>query len=272
VLERTLGVPIFQEQVMQIAIVAAGFTPGEADQLRRAMAAWKRKGDLEKYHDKIVEGHARARLRPRIRRAIFEQIKGFGEYGFPESHAASFAMLAYASSWLKCHEPAIFVAALLNSQPMGFYAPAQLVQDARATACRCCRPTSRKAAGRRRSKRCPVSRRHGQPAVRLGLALVRGLGEAAARRIEAARAAGPFDSVDALARRAQLERRDLEALAAANALAALAGHRRDALWQAVAAAPERDLLAAAPIDETEQPALGAPSEADDILADYHPSA
>ncbi|OXI69796.1 error-prone DNA polymerase [Burkholderia sp. AU28863] len=270
VLIRTLGVPIFQEQVMQIAIVAAGFTPGEADDLRRAMAAWKRKGNLEKYQDKIISGMLERNYTREFAEQIFEQIKGFGEYGFPESHAASFAKLAYASSWLKCHEPAIFLAALLNSQPMGFYPPSQLVQDAK----------------RHRVKVLPIDVTqsnweaalealpdqpppHGQPAVRLGLSLVRGLGEAAARRIEAARTAGPFDNVDSLARRAQLERRDLEALAAANALATLAGHRRDALWQAVAAAPERDLLAAAPIDEVEQPALGAPSEADDILADYH---
>ncbi|MDN7665561.1 error-prone DNA polymerase [Burkholderia vietnamiensis] len=270
VLERTLGVPIFQEQVMQIAIVAAGFTPGEADELRRAMAAWKRKGNLEKYHDKIVEGMLARNYTREFAEQIFEQIKGFGEYGFPESHAASFAKLAYASSWLKCHEPAIFVAALLNSQPMGFYAPAQLVQDAKRHGVQVL-PADVTQSGWETSLEALPGQPppHGQPAVRLGLALVRGLGEAAARRIEAARAAGPFDSVDALARRAQLERRDLEALAAANALAALAGHRRDALWQAVAAAPERDLLAAAPIDETEQPALGAPSEADDILADYH---
>ncbi|AOI93405.1 error-prone DNA polymerase [Burkholderia pseudomultivorans] len=268
-LERTKGVPIFQEQVMQIAMIAAGFTAGEADELRRAMAAWKRKGNLEKYHAKIVDGMRERGYPPDFAEQIFEQIKGFGDYGFPESHAASFAKLAYASSWLKCHEPAIFLAALLNSQPMGFYPPSQLVQDAK----------------RHRVQVLPIDVTHsnweaslealpnqppphGQPAVRLGMSLVRGLGEAAARRIEAARAAGPFDDVDALARRAQLERRDLEALAAANALATLAGHRRDALWQAVAAAPDRDLLAAAPIDEAQRPALGAPSEADEILADY----
>ncbi|MGK8203994.1 error-prone DNA polymerase [Burkholderia cenocepacia] len=268
-LERTRGVPIFQEQVMQIAMIAAGFTAGEADGLRRAMAAWKRKGNLEKYHAKIVDGMRERGYPPDFAEQIFEQIKGFGDYGFPESHAASFAKLAYASSWLKCHEPAIFLAALLNSQPMGFYPPSQLVQDAK----------------RHRVQVLPIDVTHsnweaslealpnqppphGQPAVRLGMSLVRGFGEAAARRIEAARAAGPFDDVDALARRAQLERRDLEALAAANALATLAGHRRDALWQAVAAAPDRDLLAAAPIDEVQRPALGAPSEADEILADY----
>ncbi|WP_175941354.1 error-prone DNA polymerase [Burkholderia pyrrocinia] len=270
VLVRTLGVPIFQEQVMQIAIVAAGFTPGEADELRRAMAAWKRKGNLEKYHDKIVHGMLERGYTREFAEQIFEQIKGFGEYGFPESHAASFAKLAYASSWLKCHEPAIFLAALLNSQPMGFYPPSQLVQDAKRHGVQVM-PIDVTQSNWEASLEALPGRPppHGQPAVRLGLSLVRGLGEAAARRIEAARAAGPFENVDTLARRAQLERRDLEALAAANALATLAGHRRDALWQAVAAAPERDLLAAAPIDEAEKPALGAPSEADDILADYH---
>ncbi|HDR9147121.1 TPA: error-prone DNA polymerase, partial [Burkholderia vietnamiensis] len=196
VLERTLGVPIFQEQVMQIAIVAAGFTPGEADELRRAMAAWKRKGNLEKYHDKIVEGMLARNYTREFAEQIFEQIKGFGEYGFPESHAASFAKLAYASSWLKCHEPAIFVAALLNSQPMGFYAPAQLVQDAKRHGVQVL-PADVTQSGWETSLEALPGQPppHGQPAVRLGLALVRGLGEAAARRIEAARAAGPFDSV-----------------------------------------------------------------------------
>ncbi|MBY4670966.1 error-prone DNA polymerase [Burkholderia multivorans] len=269
VLERTLGVPIFQEQVMQIAIVAAGFTPDEADALRRAMAAWKRKGDLGKYHDQIVNGMLERGYTREFAEQIFEQIKGFGEYGFPESHAASFAKLAYASSWLKCHEPAIFVAALLNSQPMGFYAPAQLVQDARRHGVTVFPVDVTKSNWETSLEALPgAAPPDGDPAVRLGLSLVRGFGEAAARRIEVARAAGPFENVDALARRAQLERRDLEALAAANALATLAGHRRDALWQAVAAAPDRDLLAAAPIDEAERPALGAPSEADEILADY----
>ncbi|MBU9543750.1 error-prone DNA polymerase [Burkholderia multivorans] len=268
-LERTRGVPIFQEQVMQIAMIAAGFTAGEADGLRRAMAAWKRKGNLEKYHAKIVDGMRERGYPPDFAEQIFEQIKGFGDYGFPESHAASFAKLAYASSWLKCHEPAIFVAALLNSQPMGFYAPAQLVQDARRHGVTVFPVDVTKSNWETSLEALPgAAPPEGDPAVRLGLSLVRGFGEAAARRIEAARAAGPFENVDALARRARLERRDLEALAAANALATLAGHRRDALWQAVAAAPDRDLLTAAPIDEAERPALGAPSEADEILADY----
>ncbi|MBP8297746.1 MAG: error-prone DNA polymerase, partial [Burkholderiales bacterium] len=131
VLSRTLGVSIFQEQVMQLAVVAAGFTPGEADQLRRAMAAWKRRGGLEPFHDKFVGGMLANGYKPEYAEAIYNQIKGFGEYGFPESHAASFALLAYSSAWLKCHHPAAFTCGLLNSQPMGFYAPSQLVQDAR---------------------------------------------------------------------------------------------------------------------------------------------
>ncbi|MPV58764.1 error-prone DNA polymerase [Burkholderia sp. HI2761] len=268
-LERTLGVPIFQEQVMQIAMIAAGFTPGEADKLRRAMAAWKRKGNLEQYHSKIVDGMRERDYPPEFAEQIFEQIKGFGDYGFPESHSASFAKLAYASSWLKCHEPAIFLAALLNSQPMGFYPPSQLVQDAKRHGVQVL-PIDVTQSGWDASLEALPGQLppQGQPAVRLGLSLVSGFGEAAARRIETARATGPFMNVDELARRAQLERRDLEALAAANALVTLAGHRRDALWQAVAAAPERDLLAAAPIDEPDKPALGAPSEADEILADY----
>ncbi|HEM7811892.1 TPA: error-prone DNA polymerase, partial [Burkholderia multivorans] len=181
VLERTLGVPIFQEQVMQIAIVAAGFTPDEADALRRAMAAWKRKGDLGKYHDQIVNGMLERGYTREFAEQIFEQIKGFGEYGFPESHAASFAKLAYASSWLKCHEPAIFVAALLNSQPMGFYAPAQLVQDARRHGVTVFPVDVTKSNWETSLEALPgAAPPDGDPAVRLGLSLVRGFGEAAA--------------------------------------------------------------------------------------------
>jgi error-prone DNA polymerase len=131
VLERTLGVPIFQEQVMQLAIVAAGFTPGESDELRRSMAAWRRKGGLEHFEQRLVSGMLARGYRREFAERIYQQILGFGEYGFPESHSASFALLVYVSAWIKRHEPAAFLAALLNSQPMGFYAPSQLVQDAR---------------------------------------------------------------------------------------------------------------------------------------------
>ncbi|MCC8401588.1 error-prone DNA polymerase [Paraburkholderia sp. MMS20-SJTN17] len=263
-LGRTLGVPIFQEQVMQVAILAAGFTAGEADQLRRAMAAWKRKGGLEKYYDRIVLGMQARGYDQAFAEAIFEQIKGFGEYGFPESHAASFALLVYASSWLKCHEPEAFLAAMLNSQPMGFYSPSQLVQDAQRHGVKVL-PVDVTVSGWDSSLEAHAGA--ARPAVRLGLSLVRGMKDGAAERIENARAVRAFASVNDLARRAQLDRKDLHALAQANALASLAGNRREALWQSVAAVPDKDLLAAAATPD-ETPELGAPSEANDIVADY----
>jgi error-prone DNA polymerase len=264
-LERTLGVPIFQEQVMQVAILGAGFTPGEADQLRRAMAAWKRKGGLEKYYDRIVRGMLERGYDLAFAEAIFSQIQGFGEYGFPESHAASFALLAYASAWLKCHEPAAFLCALLNSQPMGFYSPSQLVQDAQRHGIEV-RAVDVAVSG---WESVLEERDDGaaQPAVRLGLSLVRGMSKEAALRIEEARAIRPFADVADLARRAGLDRADLQVLAGANALRALAGHRREALWHAVGAVPDKDLLRpTTPIEEA--PALPAPSEGDEIVGDY----
>ena len=219
-LERTLGVPIFQEQVMQVAMLAAGFTPGEADQLRRAMAAWKRKGGLEKYYDRIVGGMLERGYEREFAESIFSQIQGFGEYGFPESHAASFALLAYASSWLKCHEPAAFMCALLNSQPMGFYSPSQLVQDARRHGIEV-RPVDIAISGwdsTLEPATAPQGGERAQAAVRLGLSLQRGMRKEAAARIEDARAIRPFASVSDLARRAQLDRHDLQVLAGANAL------------------------------------------------------
>jgi error-prone DNA polymerase len=262
-LERTLGVPIFQEQVMQVAILGAGFSPGEADQLRRAMAAWKRKGGLEQYYDRIVRGMLERGYDLAFAEAIFSQIQGFGEYGFPESHAASFALLAYASAWLKCHEPAAFLCALLNSQPMGFYSPSQLVQDARRHGIEV-RALDVTISGWESALEETGA---GQPAVRLGLSVQRGVGREAAERIETARAIRPFDSVADLARRAGLDRGDLQALAASNALQALAGHRREALWQAVGAVPDRDLLRPTTPQE-EAPRLAAPSEGDEIVGDY----
>ncbi|MFM0185555.1 error-prone DNA polymerase [Paraburkholderia nemoris] len=263
-LGRTLGIPIFQEQVMQVAILAAGFTAGEADQLRRAMAAWKRKGGLEKYYDRIVNGMQERGYDLAFAEGIFEQIKGFGEYGFPESHAASFALLVYASSWLKCHEPEAFLAAMLNSQPMGFYSPSQLVQDAQRHGVKVL-PVDVTVSGWDSALVKLVD--IGRPAVRLGLSLLRGMKDGAAERIENARAVRPFESVKDMARRAQLDRKDLHILADANALALLAGNRREALWQSVAAVPDKDMLAAAIVEE-ETPELGAPTEAHDIVADY----
>lgn len=263
-LGRTLGVPIFQEQVMQVAILAAGFTAGEADLLRRAMAAWKRKGGLEKYYDRIVNGMQERGYDLAFAESIFEQIKGFGEYGFPESHAASFALLVYASSWLKCHEPEAFLAAMLNSQPMGFYSPSQLVQDAQRHGVKVLPVDVTISGWDSALVNLPGA---GRPAVRLGMSLLRGMKDGAAERIENARAVRPFEGVNDLARRAQLDRKDLHVLADANALASLAGNRREALWQSVAAVPDRDMLATAAVQD-ETPALGAPTEANDIVADY----
>lgn len=265
-LERTLGVPIFQEQVMQVAILAAGFSPGEADQLRRAMAAWKRKGGLERYYERIVGGMLKRGYDMAFAEQIFSQIQGFGEYGFPESHAASFALLAYASSWMKCHEPAAFLCALLNSQPMGFYSPSQLVQDAVRHGIEV-RPVDVTVSGWESMLEDLHDHERAQPAVRLGLHMLRGLKQEAGERIELARTIRPFAGVADLARRASLDRHDLQVLAGGNALVGLAGHRRQALWEAVGAVPDRDLLRpTVPVEET--PALAAPSEGAEIVGDY----
>ena len=203
VLERTLGVPIFQEQVMQLAMVAAGFTPGEADQLRRAMAAWKRRGGIEPFRDKLIDGMLARGYAREFAEQIFQQIQGFGEYGFPESHAASFALLVYVSCWLKCHEPAAFACALLNSQPMGFYSVSSIVAG-RAP------PRRRGAPGRRAGERGGQhagAGPRGAPALRLGLAHgegPQGRGGGAPRR--GARARRAFASTEDLARRARLDR------------------------------------------------------------------
>ena len=267
-LGRTLGIPIFQEQVMQVAIIAADFTPGEADQLRRAMAAWKRKGGMNNYHDRIVDAMVDNGYEKEFSEAIFSQIEGFGEYGFPESHAASFALLTYASSWLKCHEPAAFLCALLNSQPMGFYSPSQLVQDGRRHGVQVL-PVDVAVSG----WEAALEEREGQggqgaaPAVRLGLNSLFGMRVEAARRIEDARSIAAFLDVADLARRGSLDRHDLQVLAAGNALHALAGHRREALWQAAGAVPDRDLLRAT-TQEEDLPVLAAPTEGESIVSDY----
>ncbi|HTK00138.1 MAG TPA: error-prone DNA polymerase [Bordetella sp.] len=266
VLERTLGVPIFQEQVMQIAMVAAGFTGGEADELRRSMAAWRRKGGVHKFHAKLVGGMLSHGYTKEFAEAIFRQVEGFGEYGFPESHAASFALLAYASSWIKRHEPEAFLAALLNSQPMGFYAPAQLIQDARRHGVRVL-PVDVCASDW--DSRLDFGHEGGhRPAVRLGLSLVKGMSEAAAERIAAARLQRPYADTADLAQRADLNRHDLDALAAADALLHLAGHRRQARWEAAAGAPAKGLLRDAAIVETLTPELPMPSEGQTISDDY----
>ena len=262
-LGRTLGVPIFQEQVMQVAMLAAGFSAGEADGLRRAMAAWKRQGDLARYRTRLVDGMTSRGYDLAFAEAIFEQIKGFSEYGFPESHAASFALLVYASCWLKCHHPAEFLAALLNSQPLGFYTPGQLVQDAR----------------RHGVEVRPVDVVHSHvdctlealecdpPAVRLGLRQVAGLGRDAMHRLVTARDERAFTDADDLARRAALTRQELSALAAADALQGLAGHRRQQVWQAAAQHPTPPLWRDAPVDEAPILLPAAP-EGEEVVWDY----
>jgi len=291
VLKRTLGVPIFQEQVMQIAIVAAGFSPGKADQLRRAMAAWKKKGGLEPFQEDLVRGMLGNGYDEKFALQIFEQIKGFGEYGFPESHSASFALLVYVSAWLKCHEPAAFTCALLNSQPMGFYAPAQLVQDAQrhgvavrpADAMKSewdctleeAGPGTRDAELSKGSKSFAFSPSPEprvpdpafQPALRLGLRIVKGLSESGAKRLIEMRASRQFESVEALLLAADLSRKDMNALAAAGALESLAGHRRDAAWLVAGIEKPAPVLASACIIEPAI-ALTAPGEGQNVLADY----
>jgi error-prone DNA polymerase len=256
-------VPLFQEQAMRLAVVAAGFTPGEADQLRRAMGAWRRPGVIDEFHRKLVDGMLARGLAREFAEQVFAQIRGFGEYGFPESHAASFALLVYVSAWLKCHHPAAFTAALLGSQPMGFYAPAQLVRDARAHGVKVLPvdvnasrwhatlehvASSRKTGSARRSEVDSVGGLPGKaatggasgshhalpgPAIRLGLEQVHGLGEAAGMRIEAARRDGAFRRSWDLVQRAGLDRDELMHLARAGALGSLGLDRRRAVWEAL---------------------------------------
>ncbi|MDR3454413.1 MAG: error-prone DNA polymerase [Rhodoferax sp.] len=285
-LARTLGVPIFQEQVMQIAMIAADFTPGEADRLRRSMAAWKRHGGVHKFEGRLINGMLAKGYRREFAEAIFKQILGFGEYGFPESHAFSFALLAYDSSWLKRHEPACFLAALLNSQPMGFYPPSQLIQDAQRHGVVVRPPdvtrsdwdcTLEESFERGERSEGPPrvsggSAAHevasvGAPCVRLGLRLVGSLSEAGAGRLVQARSQAPFTSTEDLALRARLDRPDLDALAAADALISLSDHRRQQVWDASAQQRAPALLQGAPVHE-EALALPAAPEGEEIVFDY----
>ncbi|WP_298433178.1 PHP domain-containing protein [Ottowia sp.] len=343
-LARTLGIPIFQEQVMELSMLAAGFSAEDADRLRRAMAAWKRKGGLGPFEIQLTEGMLANGYSAEFAARIFKQIQGFGEYGFPESHAYSFALIAYESAWLKCHEPEAFLAAMLNSQPMGFYGPSQLIQDARRHGVQVLPPdvavsgwdcaleleSGSEESGSDRdflepnrppdqaqqaqaaintiadgvvedvspvsgpaaeashelcgSNRSPAQAQTPQeaikkrvdgaaakaaprPAVRLGLRLVKGLDKPAAQRIAQARAQAPLTSVADLARRAGLETRQLNQLAAADALRSLAGHRRQQVWQGSSLKPAPALLHDAPIDEAPL-ALPAAPEGEEIVHDY----
>ncbi|MDP9902133.1 error-prone DNA polymerase [Variovorax ginsengisoli] len=282
-LERTLGVPIFQEQVMQIAMIAAKFTADEADRLRRAMAAWKRTGGVDKFQYKLEQGMVDNGYDREFAEAIFKQVQGFGEYGFPESHAASFALLVVVSCWLKFHEPACFLAAMLDSQPMGFYTPSQLVQDAQrhgvevrpvdvtVSAIDCAlEPPSSVPPPRPPGTPPRHAARQGdpaQPAVRLGLSRIVSLGKAGARRLIHARAQAPFTSTEDLALRAELDGHDMAALAAAGALQALSGHRRQQVWDATAQRRAPALLKGVPIHELAL-ALPEATEGEEIVGDF----
>ncbi|NVM90859.1 error-prone DNA polymerase [Variovorax sp. SG517] len=282
-LERTLGIPIFQEQVMQIAMIAARFTADEADQLRRAMAAWKRKGGLGKFHDKLVRGMVDNGYKEAFAEAIFKQVMGFGDYGFPESHAASFALLVTVSSWLKNYEPACFLAALLDSQPMGFYSPSQLVQDARRhgvevrpvdvtrsdfdTTLEARDPNVPRMPAGTDERYAERLGREDQPAVRLGLNRIASLSEGGVKRLLEARAQAPFTSTEDLALRAELDGKDMAALAAADALMSLSGHRRQQVWDATAQRRAPALLRGVPINE-QALLLPAASEGEEIVGDY----
>ena len=343
-LARTLGIPIFQEQVMELSMLAAGFSAEDADRLRRAMAAWKRKGGLGPFEIQLTEGMLANGYSAELAARIFKQIQGFGEYGFPESHAYSFALIAYESAWLKCHEPEAFLAAMLNSQPMGFYGPSQLIQDARRHGVQVLPPDvavsgwdcalelesgseesgsdhdffdpnrppaqaqqaqaaintiadsvvedvspvsgpaaeashelceSNRPPAQAQTPQAAIKKRVDgaaakaapRPAVRLGLRLVKGLDKPAAQRIAQARALAPLASVADLARRAGLETRQLNQLAAADALRSLAGHRRQQVWQGSSLKPAPALLHDAPIDEAPL-ALPAAPEGEEIVHDY----
>jgi len=296
VLKRTLGVPIFQEQVMQIAMAAADFSAGEADSLRRSMAAWKRQGGVHKFYDRLVGGMLKNGYTQAFAEALFKQIEGFGEYGFPESHAASFALLVYVSAWLKRHAPACFLAAMLNSQPLGFYSASQLVQDAQRHAVevrpvdvttsdwdctleplgsdpnsgQTCRQSTRRSTDLGSNPNGGATQTPNacnRPAVRLGLRMVSGLSSVAAARIVAARAVAPFTSTEDLALRAALDQGDLKALAGADALMSLSGHRRQQVWDAAALQPAPGLLRAVPVAE-DALELAAASEGEEVIFDY----
>ena len=266
-LERTLGIPLFQEQVMQIAMIAGGYSGDEADALRRSMAAWKRNGSVLSHRKRLIEGMLRNGYPLDFAEKIFRQIGGFGSYGFPESHAASFAILCWQSAWLKRHEPAAFAAALLNSQPMGFYSPSQIVQDVRRHGIEV-RPVDIRYSNwdcslEFQGAADDLSR---QPALRLGLLQIKGLTEDCARRIEAARVESMFVDATDLCLRAGLDARERDLLADAGALRGLLGHRHKARWQMMGVEAQRPLFAT----PTAEPkvALAMPHVDDEIRTDY----
>jgi error-prone DNA polymerase len=267
VLKRTLGVPLFQEQAMKVAIVGAGFTPSEADALRRSMATFKFTGGVSRFHEKLVEGMVNRGYTRDFADRTFKQIEGFGSYGFPESHAASFAKIAYASSWMKCHHPDIFCAALLNAQPMGFYAPAQIVRDAREHGVEV-----RPVCINKSRWDCTVEEQAGKyKAIRLGLRMVKGLANIHAAKITATRTE-PFDSIESVWRLSAVPVAALERVAEADGFASLGFDRRQALWRVKALGETPlPLFAAADVREEgreEVVTLTPMSEGREVVEDY----
>lgn len=264
VLERTLGVPIFQEQVIKLAMVAAGFSAGEADKLRRAMAAWKSHGDLTPFRDKLISGMLERGHDPDFAERLYQQICGFGGYGFPESHAASFALLVYVSAWIKRHHPAAFYCALLNSQPMGFYSPSQLVQDAQRHQVTVLPPDVNHSAWEHTLQ---SKEKH----LRLGLRIIQGLSSNGAERIHQNRPANGYQSAAELRTRAGLNQRDMELLAGANAMPGFTSNRHQAYWQLLEHEEPGGLFANETVaDYTPEPChlLPEPTEGQNVLADY----
>jgi error-prone DNA polymerase len=257
ILNRTLGVPLFQEQVMQIAIVGAGYTGGEADQLRRDMAAWRKNGNLAAHRDRIAHGFAERGIPSEFSDRLYSQIQGFAEYGFPESHAASFALLVYASSWIKVHHPAEFAVALINSQPMGFYSPSTILEDAKKHGVEV-----RGVSIEKSEWDCTIE----EGAVRLGFRMVRGLGKKSGKAIAGARAEGSFATLEELGERASLGRDELDALAEAGALEPIVPGRREAMWK-VRAPRGEGLFAGVDLGDV-APAMPALTRAEQLVLDY----
>jgi len=274
VLGKTLGVPLFQEQAMQVAIHCAGFTPGEADQLRRSMATFKFTGGVSHFKTKLIEGMVGKGYEREFAERTFSQLEGFGSYGFPESHAASFALIAYASAWMKCHHPDVFCVALLNSQPMGFYAPAQVVRDAREHGVEI-RPVCVNASRWDCTLEPRRDRRPGH-AVRLGLRMAKGLSNEHGARLVTRRGTMDYASIEELWRRTDVPAAALEKLAEADAYQALGLDRRQALWQVKGLADEAlPLSAAADLGRRPQPELVEPpvalipmKEGREVVEDY----
>jgi error-prone DNA polymerase len=262
VLRKTLGVPLFQEQVIRLAMVAADYTPGEADRLRRDMAAWRRTGRIERHRERLVRRMCAKGIERKFAENVFEQIRGFGEYGFPESHAASFALIAYATAWMKCHYPEVFACALLNAQPMGFYAPSTIVEDAKRHDVEV-RPVD----VQHSAWDCTLEPRAGRCALRLGSRLVKGLGRRSWQELEAARAVRAFATLEDLVERTALDEGTLSRLAEAGAFESLEPSRRGALWRvrgAVRAAPATLEI----VEDERRPALADLDALQTISWDY----